>query len=169
VARFDVPFEDQSMERPPSPKRPSLPERIVLIGMMGSGKSTTGRLLASRLGWRYLDNDEDVRTLTDREPSDVIRLSGEHELHAAEASAFLRALTSPPPVVIAAAAGVVLDETCETRCVVRAPVYLRRDRRRCVAASGRAWAGGDATDLQWLDGPRTGTVSTARYVRRRRR
>jgi shikimate kinase len=130
-----------------------LPDRIVLIGMMGSGKSTTGRLLASRLGWRYLDNDEDVRTLTDQEPSDVIRLRGEHELHAAEASAFLRALTSPPPVVIAAAAGVVLDETCEEALRRQASVvYLRARpetlRRRIGTGLGRR---SDATDLQWLE------------------
>jgi shikimate kinase len=129
------------------------PERIVLIGMMGAGKSTVGRILAGRLGWRYLDNDEDVRALTAREPTDVIRIGGEQELHAAEASAFLSALSSPPPVVIAAAAGVVLDETCEEALRGQGSVvYLRARpqtlRRRIGTGLGRR---SDATDLQWLE------------------
>lgn len=32
--------------------------RVVLVGMMGSGKTTIGRLLVERTGWPYLDNDE---------------------------------------------------------------------------------------------------------------
>jgi len=33
-------------------------DRIVLTGFMGSGKTTTGRLLAERLGWSFLDLDQ---------------------------------------------------------------------------------------------------------------
>ena len=46
-------------------------DRVVLIGMMGSGKSTIGALLAARCGWRYVDNDDDVRRLTAQEPAEV--------------------------------------------------------------------------------------------------
>jgi len=34
------------------------PVRVLLVGMMGAGKSTVGRELAKLTGWRYLDNDE---------------------------------------------------------------------------------------------------------------
>ena len=36
------------------------PERIVLTGFMGSGKTTVGRLLAARLGWGFADLDREV-------------------------------------------------------------------------------------------------------------
>src|SRR5439155_989057 len=38
----------------------SRPRRVLLIGMMGAGKSTVGPALAERLGWSYLDSDEQV-------------------------------------------------------------------------------------------------------------
>jgi len=128
-------------------------DRIVLIGMMGSGKSTVGALLARRCGWRYVDNDEDVRRLTAQEPTEVISVGGEAELHSAEAAAFLRAIDDPDPVVIAAAAAVVLDATCALALRREAlVVYLRARpetlRRRIGSGTGRRR---DATDLDWLE------------------
>ena len=38
--------------------------RIVLVGFMGSGKSSVGRLLASRLGWSFLYFDEEIERRT---------------------------------------------------------------------------------------------------------
>jgi shikimate kinase len=112
-----------------------------------------GALLAERCGWRYVDNDEDVRTLTAQEPTEVISAGGEAELHAAEAAAFLRALEDPRPVVIAAAAAVVLDVTCAEAIDRQAfVVYLRARpetlRRRIGTGAGRRR---DATDLAWLE------------------
>lgn len=42
---------------PAQADRPPQPQRIVLTGFMGSGKSTVGPLIASALGWRFLDAD----------------------------------------------------------------------------------------------------------------
>jgi shikimate kinase len=128
-------------------------ERIVLLGMMGAGKSTIGRLVAAQLRWNYLDNDEEVRAVTAREPGEIAANAGEATLHDAEAGAFLAALDRPRPSVIAAAAWVILDPACaealrRQRCVI----YLRAQpetlRRRVGTGAGRRR---DATDITWLE------------------
>ena len=40
------------------------PKRLLLIGMMGSGKTTVGHLAAQRLGWPHLDSDAEVEEAT---------------------------------------------------------------------------------------------------------
>lgn len=125
---------------------------VVLVGMMGSGKSTVGQLLAERLGWSYLDNDADVRSLTAREPRDVIATAGEETLHEAEASALQLALRAPGPAVVGAAAGVILDPTCAALLrQERSVVYLRARAQtlhdRIGSGEGRRH---DATDAAWL-------------------
>jgi shikimate kinase len=59
------------------------PKRIVLVGMMGSGKSTVGRALADELGWPLLDNDALVRETVGRGGAEIFRTGGEAALHEA--------------------------------------------------------------------------------------
>ena len=47
-----------------------MPEHLLLVGMMGSGKSTVGRLVADRLGRPFTDSDEQVEALTGRTVAD---------------------------------------------------------------------------------------------------
>jgi dephospho-CoA kinase len=57
---------------------------VVLIGMMGSGKSTCGRLLAERLGWGFWDNDEALQEATGMTAAELQRLRGQAALHVIE-------------------------------------------------------------------------------------
>jgi shikimate kinase len=126
--------------------------RIVLLGMMGAGKTTVGRLLAGRLGVPYLDNDEAVRAMTGREPAEIRDTDGESALHELESAALRWALDGPPPIVIGAAGWIAEDP--------RAPRLLGRDATvvwlRATPETLRARIGGgegrrvEATDLEWL-------------------
>jgi shikimate kinase len=69
----------------------SEPPRILLVGMMGSGKTTVARELARRTGWPMVDNDDLVRTMTAREPAAIAADDGEDALHDAEAAALAAA------------------------------------------------------------------------------
>ncbi len=84
-------------------------DHIVLIGMMGVGKTTTGRLLAARLGWDFWDNDEALTAATGCTAAEVQRASGADALHETENRLLREALTRTGPTVFAAAASVVLD------------------------------------------------------------
>lgn len=59
------------------PDDPSAVRRLLLVGFMGSGKSTVGRLLARRLGWTFLDIDEVVASREGRSVARIIADDGE--------------------------------------------------------------------------------------------
>lgn len=85
------------------------PCRVILLGMMGSGKTTLGLALARRTGWPYHDNDALLAAATGRTARDLA-LESTAALRDAEAAALRLALRQEEPAIVAAAAGVVLDE-----------------------------------------------------------
>jgi len=89
--------------------------RILLVGLMGSGKSTVGRRLSARTGWPYLDNDQLVAEVSGRPAPALIADEGEDALHKIEVAAFELALTKPTPVIIGLAGWLVTDESLRTR------------------------------------------------------
>lgn len=84
------------------------PARVLLVGMMGSGKTTAGRALAARLGWPYLDNDELVERATGRTAKELLG-AGAGELRRAESEALSAALRIRPPLVAGVPGGVIDD------------------------------------------------------------
>ncbi|HEY7478598.1 MAG TPA: shikimate kinase [Actinomycetota bacterium] len=123
-------------------------ERVLLIGMMGSGKTTVGRAVAARTGWPYLDNDELVERSTSRPTPEVLADADEATLRAAERDALDAALAAEPPLVASVAAGVVLDAAARRRMHAGGfVVYLRASLEELSArvgdGSGRPWLGDD--------------------------
>jgi len=74
-------------------------ERVVLVGIMGSGKSTVGRLLASRLGWTFVDLDENVEKRAGASVEELFRTRGEAAFRALESDAGAAALARPSTVM----------------------------------------------------------------------
>ncbi len=70
----------------------SLPRRIVLTGFMGAGKSTVGRILASRLRWPFLDIDSLITAEHGRTVAQIFADHGEEHFRRLEAEAIARVL-----------------------------------------------------------------------------
>jgi shikimate kinase len=119
----------------------------VVIGAMGSGKSSLGRRLATALGREMFDSDVTIQSKTGRSGREIAESEGVPALHELEQSALLEALDRVEPSVIAAAASVVDDPSTREKledvfCVwVRADAGILEERtapkshRRTVATS----------------------------------
>lgn len=84
---------------------------VALVGFMGAGKSTVGRELAERLGWRFLDLDELIEEREQRKIDDIFRRDGETVFRGLECRA-VRDLTQSAtrgPVVLALGGGAFID------------------------------------------------------------
>jgi shikimate kinase len=85
-------------------------EHIVLVGMMGAGKSSVGRVLARKLDRPLLDSDELVEERTGRTVREIWAADGEAVFRAIETETLLAMLDDGEPAVVATAGGVVLAE-----------------------------------------------------------
>ncbi len=126
------------------------PGKVLLIGMMGAGKSTTGHLLSARLGWPYLDSDDEIERETGRTVPQIWKEDGEPAFRREESRVLEDACTRPGPAIVAVAGGAVLD--LDNRAVIRRSglvVWLRaevttlrgpgRRGRRAPAPGGRPY------------------------------
>ena len=84
-------------------------EHVVLVGMMGAGKSAVGRRVAARLVRPFSDSDTVVEDRMGRTVGEIWRTDGEAAFRQLEAEALQSALADPTPSVIAAAGGSVMD------------------------------------------------------------
>jgi shikimate kinase len=82
---------------------------IFLIGMMGAGKSTVGRLLAAGCGFDFIDCDRELEQRAGASINTMFELEGEAAFRQRESS-LLDELTGRPHVVLATGGGVVLSE-----------------------------------------------------------
>ncbi|MHB8735683.1 MAG: shikimate kinase [Terriglobales bacterium] len=65
---------------------------LLLVGFMGSGKSTVGRRLAQRLGWHFVDLDERIETSAGAKISEIFEKRGEPAFRQVERQALEQAL-----------------------------------------------------------------------------
>ncbi len=107
---------------------------IVLVGMMGAGKTSVGRRLAEVRGWEFLDSDRQVEVITGRTVAEIWRTDGEPAFRRMEAQVLADALASTSPRVVAAAGGTVLDEDNRRLMRMHHPVVWLRSRPETLVA-----------------------------------
>ncbi len=110
---------------------------IVLIGLMGAGKTTVGRRLASRLQLDFVDSDEEIERAAGRSVSDIFESFGEAEFRHGERRVIERLLKNGP-LVLATGGGAFLDET--TRALIKrdaVSVWLKADLEVLVNRTSR--------------------------------
>lgn len=86
-----------------------MPENIALIGFMGSGKSTIGKLLAQRMGWKLTDTDSLVERVAGCSIAELFAREGEKAFRDQE-TAVLLGVTAGEHQIIATGGGAILRE-----------------------------------------------------------
>jgi shikimate kinase len=100
---------------------------IVLVGMMGAGKSSVGRKLAARLALHFVDADTEIEAAAGMSIPDIFETRGEAEFRAGEARVIARLLEAGPQV-LATGGGAFMN--ADTRAAIRAKgisIWLRAD------------------------------------------
>lgn len=119
----------------------SPPARIALVGFMGSGKTTVGRALAKRLGYDFLDSDDEIESRSGLRVADIFRLRGEAFFRELEADA-VRHILQASGRVLATGGGAFVQPACADEILARAfTVHLSCDFteafRRAALQGGR--------------------------------
>lgn len=83
-------------------------QNVVLVGMMGAGKSTVAKLVASRLGWPVVDTDEMVEERVGTTIAEMFAASGEVAFRDAESAAIFELAAAPGPFVASLGGGAVV-------------------------------------------------------------
>lgn len=89
---------------------------LVLIGLMGAGKTSVGQRCAARLGCAFVDTDDLIRTNAGMTIPEIFEREGESGFRIRERAAVTDAVASPEPLVIACGGGAMVD--VENRRVV---------------------------------------------------
>jgi shikimate kinase len=102
-----------------------LDKTLVLVGMMGAGKTSVGRRLAGVLGVPFRDADVEIETAAGCTINEIFERFGEPAFRSGERKVIAR-LLSDPPHVLAAGGGAFMDEETRTRIRERAvSIWLR--------------------------------------------
>jgi shikimate kinase len=117
----------------PEEERPRR-QRVLLVGMMGAGKSTVASVLAARLGWPRVDTDTIVERRAGATVADIFASEGEAFFRAAEAVAIAGLEQAEEPLVVSVGGGAVLTESNRQALRAAGTVVWLRARPATLAA-----------------------------------
>lgn len=100
---------------------------ILLVGLMGSGKTSVGKRLAKRLGLPFVDGDQEIEKAAGLPLVDVLKCFGEEEYRAGEARVMKRLLQGEPCVLASGGDSFVPAQTRELARQHAVTIWLKAD------------------------------------------
>ncbi|WP_454560520.1 shikimate kinase [Parapedomonas caeni] len=132
------------MMTPPAPPPPSIPrvdghvdKPIVLVGLMGVGKSTVGRRLAQRLGLPFLDADDEIERAAGLKIAEIFERYGEPTFRDGERRVIKRLMDGTPKVIATGGGAFVQADTRALILEQGIAIWLDADIDVLVERTGR--------------------------------
>lgn len=113
----------------PDPRRtpPALARSVVLVGMMGAGKTAVGTQLARKLGVAFLDSDEEIVRAANRSVAEIFARDGEGFFRARESEVLARLLAGPPAVISTGGGAFLAEANRKAIAAEGVSVWLKAD------------------------------------------
>jgi shikimate kinase len=119
------------------PAAPTLARTVVLVGLMGAGKTSVGRRLAETLGVPFRDSDDEIVAAAGMDIPTIFSALGEPAFREGERKVIARLLTQPPHV-LATGGGAFMDPATRRVVAQRAvAVWIDADLDTLVERTGR--------------------------------
>lgn len=99
----------------------TLDRTVVLVGLMGAGKSSIGRRLAAKLGVAFADADAEIELAAGRSIPEIFEELGEPAFRDGERRVIKRLLTDEPPHILATGGGAFMAD--DTRALIKERGY----------------------------------------------
>lgn len=110
---------------------------MVLVGMMGAGKTTIGRRIAPRLGLPFFDADQEIEKAAGMSVSDLFATHGEQSFREGEAKVIRRLLEGPPHVLATGGGAVTHPETRTLIARQAVSIWIKADIDTIVRRAAR--------------------------------
>lgn len=110
-----------------TPDLPRIPASLVLVGLMGAGKSSVGRRLAQKLDLPFVDADSEIENAAGCSIEDFFELYGEEEFRDGERRVIARLLDGPVQVIATGGGAFITDETRKKISETGISIWLKAD------------------------------------------
>ncbi|WP_411817696.1 shikimate kinase [Hyphococcus sp. DH-69] len=110
---------------------------VVLVGMMGVGKTTIGRRLAPHLGLPFFDADQEIEKAAGMSVSDLFKTHGEASFREGEARVIKRLLDGPPHVLATGGGALTNAETRALIAEKTLSIWIEADIETIIKRAGR--------------------------------
>ncbi len=131
-----------------------MPERpLILTGFMGSGKSSVGRIVAERLGYRFIDLDSEIVAAAGCSINDIFARDGEQAFRLLESIQLKKILSEEDTCVVATGGGAVISAQNRTLMrsrgvLINLKVTLEQVVTRLKGCSDRPLLAGDDAEIR---------------------